>query len=813
MLSVDSRLLINTYAIHLTMAFAFVVTSPAEDFTGPLQPFFEKHCYECHDDLTTKGGLDLTSIPSDLDDDATMANWVRIYDRVSKGEMPPKDEPRPEPGFQSDFQKSLEPSLIAAHQAQKGTVLRRLNRTEYQNTLNDIFGINIDVKSLLPEDGRSHEFDNVGESLSISMVQMQRYLDAARKTLDEAIASQTAPDKSTIVRASYADTRGAEKFLGKSWLKLPNGAVVFYRKLGYPTGMLREAASSKRGLYKIRVTGYAHQSDKPVVFSVGSTTFKRGVETPTYGYFSFQPGKPQTVELTAWMEERYMLVVEPQGIYEPNYLIKRIGIENYEGPGLAIQHIEVEGPIIDDFPGKGHEMIFSGLKRQEIEPSNPDTKTKSWYVPQFEIKSDSPRTDAEKSLSRIAEVAFRRTLTPEDLTPYLDLFDSELARKSSFEEALRTSIQAILCSPDFLYLKEKPGRLNDYALASRLSYFLNRTLPDEALLSAAASGDLTKNPEALRQHALRLLKSENSSRFINDFTDAWLDLRNIEFTIPDKKLFPEYDPYLKDSMLTETRGFFRELISSNLSVVNVVKSDFIILNDRLAEHYEIDGDFSPEFKKSPLPPCVPRGGLISQASILKVSANGSNTSPVLRGVFINERVLGKYPAPPPPGVSGVEPDTRGVETLREKLAKHRDSENCNSCHAMIDPPGFALESFDPVGTWRENFRSLGEGEKVEEMTKGVRVAYKKGLPVDSSGEVEPGKPFSGFEEFQNHLAKDPDTLARALASKLLIFASGREMGFSDRIEIAAIVENSSKNGYGVRDLILEVVASEIFRNK
>ncbi|MEM7603188.1 MAG: DUF1592 domain-containing protein, partial [Verrucomicrobiota bacterium] len=356
--------------------------------------------------------------------------------------------------------------------------------------------------------------------------------------------------------------------------------------------------------------------------------------------------------------------------------------------------------------------------------------------------------------------------------------------------------------------------LSDQALAARLSYFLTRTLPDEELRLAASEGSLTSKPEALGEHVDRLITSEHFERFITDFTNGWLDLRDIEFTTPDERLFPEFDSYLQDSMLSETRSFFHELIRSNLDVSHLVKSDFSMLNWRLAEHYGISNTSSPTVTKTAIPNGVPRGGLLSQASILKVSANGTNTSPVLRGVWINERILGKHPAPPPPGIPGVEPDIRGAETIRDLLDKHRDSDSCQACHEMIDPPGFALESFNPIGGWRESFRSLGEGERpAERMVGSKQIRYKFGPPVDSSGVLQDGRSFSGFEDYRSLIAEDSNQLARALITHFLTFSTGRKMGFSDRPEIERLVQRSAESGHGVRDLIHLTVDSEIFRHK
>jgi hypothetical protein len=267
-------------------------------------------------------------------------------------------------------------------------------------------------------------------------------------------------------------------------------------------------------------------------------------------------------------------------------------------------------------------------------------------------------------------------------------------------------------------------------------------------------------------------------------------------------------------MVKETEAFLRELIESNLPATNVVKSDFAMLNQRLAEHYEVQGVTGIEIRKVKLPNGTFRGGFLSQGSVLKVTANGTNTSPVLRGTWVMERILGKTPKPPPPGIPGVEPDVRGAETLRDLLAKHRSMESCRGCHAKFDPLGFALESFNPIGGYREHYRSLNpKAPKIDRFVRGRKVAYRQGPVVDASGKFEDGVEFAGFTSFQSHLARQPENLTRALAKKLLTFATGRELGFSDRDELERIVKESARNGYRVRDLIHLVIGSIIFQSK
>lgn len=778
----------------------------------PVYEFLRTHCSDCHSSDKPSGGLDITSLNSNLADEASMAKWIRIHDRVAKKEMPPPDYEQPNRANRTQFTNQLGDQLSAAHESEKGTVLRRLNRREYQNTLNDLFGTHVSLIPTLPVDNRSHEFDNVGSALSISVVQMQRYLDGIEMVMDAAIARSTTAPEARTIRASYADTREAERFVGKQWLKRDDGAVVFFVRRGYPTGMLRDANVREDGFYKIRITGYAHQSDVPVTFSIGSTTFARGVEKPTFAFRSFPPGKPTTVEITAWMNDRYMVQIEPWGISDHDQ-IKQVGITNYEGPGLAILHVEVEGPLTAEFPGRGHQLIFDGLNRQEVEPPRPGDKLKPWYQPKFEIVDRIDQKTLQPVLKRIMSAAFRRPISATATKPFEELFFAERASGATPETALRTAISAIFCSPEFLFLHENEGTLDNHALATRMSYFLSRTSPDDALRAAADSGILAVNRAERFRQTERLMADQRFERFIIDFTDAWLNLRDIEFTTPDNVLFPEFDLYLKHSSVRETRAFLAELIRNNLPVRNLVQSDFAMLNERLAKHYELPSTGSPLIKKVMLPADSIRGGFLTQSSVLKVSANGTNTSPVVRGVYVMERFLGTTPPPPPPGIPGVEPDIRGGTTLREILERHRDVESCRSCHQLIDPPGFALESFDPIGGHRTRFRTLGQGDKAIKEVNGRRVRYRLGPDVDASGTTANGQTFSGFRQFRTHLAADEDLLARSFASKLLTFATGREMGFSDRELIDDIVIESKRSGHGIRDLIHLIIQSPVFRSR
>lgn len=813
----------TTNAIHLCLVAllpAIALLSPDPTSAAELSTsdrFLKTHCYDCHSDGAEEGGFSFEALKTDVHDEATFAKWERLFDRIETGEMPPKDaDPQPSDQQRRTYLDQIKPTLIEAHASTKGTVLRRLNRREYANTLNDMFGTNLDLDEMLPEDGRSHEFDTVGDALGLSMVHLQRYLDAIRLVLDTAIAKTTDKPKVDTIVGTYKGTGEGNKFIGTKWKELTDGAIVRFQSASYPTGMMRSANVQRTGRYRVRVEGYAYQSDKPITFSVGGTSFARGSEKPIYGYFSFKPGQPgdtpQAVEFEAWIEERYMIQIEPYGINDPNKL-KQMGADSYDGPGLAIHSVTLEGPLVGQFPSRGHQLVLDGFTREEVMPRNPKDRFKKWYRPKFELTTTNETTAVTASLLRVAEAAFRRPVSRSDIQNYRNLYDAERADGSNIEDALRTAVSAIFCSPRFLYFQEESGRLDDFAVADRLSYFLSRTAPDEELRTLAERGRLASSPTTLREQVDRLLEDDRFERFISDFTDSWLDLREMDFTIPDRKLFPEFDPYLRWSMPLETQAFVRHVIVENRPIRDLVAPDYAMLNSRLAEHYGLPPVTGSALRPVPLPRDAVRGGLLAHASIHKVTANGTNSSPVTRGAWVMERILGETPPPPPPGVPGVEPDIRGASTLRELLDKHRDQPNCVACHQKIDPPGFALEEFNPIGGSRDRYRSVGSGERVNTVINGRKVSYKLGPEVDSSGQLLTGERFDGFRKFRDLLAAQDDVLAETFVEKLLTFATGREMGFSDREEIAAIAASTKRDGYRIQDLLHAAVASNIFRSK
>lgn len=445
--------------------------------------------------------------------------------------------------------------------------------------------------------------------------------------------------------------------------------------------------------------------------------------------------------------------------------------------------------------------------------------------------------DFRSLLLDFASRAFRRPATMEDIAPFAAIVEGQLARGVSFEPAMLAGYKAILCAPDFLLIglesgvpqptKGAPAKLGDHALASRLSFFLWNSGPDATLLDLAAKRALS-SPATLRAQVERMLADPRSERFVEHFLDEWLELKKIDFTTPDPNLYPEFDPWLHDSMLAESRAWFRHLLEQNLGVGQVIASDTVLVNQRLAELYGIPGVTGAGLRAVKLPAGSPRGGFLTQAAVLKVTANGTATSPVLRGVWVMERILGIPRQPPPPNVPAVEPDATGAVTIRQMIEKHRADAACASCHAKMDPPGLALENFDVIGGWRDRYRLAGQPKKirkgkevieepfvevVSEAGRRNRSKLRLGSEVDATGELADGRKFTDVNGLRALLLADPDALARNLARQLLIYATGAGIRFSDRAAIEAIVARTKPTQHGLRSLVQEVVASELFQTK
>ncbi|HEU4781205.1 MAG TPA: DUF1592 domain-containing protein [Steroidobacteraceae bacterium] len=516
-------------------------------------------------------------------------------------------------------------------------------------------------------------------------------------------------------------------------------------------------------------------------------------------------------------------------------------------PGYAVQWLEVTGPLDDAHATKGYELLFGdlpmrrlgagekgGVPLEVVAPnSTPPVGGPSGGFPPggggpggflrnpisnvtVEVLSKSPQLDAERLLRGFIQTTYRRPVEEPEVQRFLGLFKREFKLGTGFARAMLTAYTGVLVSPGFVYLEEQPGKLDDWALATRLALFLWNSTPDAALRARAEKGELHK-PEVLRKETERLLNDPKSRRFVDAFTDYWLDLRKIDDTSPSATIYNDYelDEPLKLAALDETQLFFAELLRADLPARNIVASDFTFLNERLATHYGIRGVAGAAMRRVALPPGSERGGMMTMASVLKLTANGTTTSPVLRGHWITERILGIETRPPPPNVKAVEPDIRGAVTIRQQLAKHRDNPSCASCHIKMDPPGFALESFDVMGARRERYRAVAENVKPVPGfgLNGQAFAFHYGPAVDSAGELPDGRTFADIKEFKRLILSDEVSIARNLAKQLLVYATGAPVRFSDRAELERILQRASARQYGVRTVVEEIVRSELFQTK
>jgi hypothetical protein len=750
----------------------------------PVAAFLEGHCVECHDADVKKGGLDLTSLNFDKLDTASLKSWQHIFERVRDGEMPPKKKPQPEKKGKDLFLAALKQPLLETDKADiaaNGRVRsRRLTRVEYEHTLHDLLGIDIPLKTLLPEDRASHGFETVADGQQLSHHQLARYLDVADLALSDAFDRAEKGDATyakhhtpeMLLKNRGGNYRGPELRNGES-ITWPIGLQFFGRTPTWApeSGWYRVTLRGSRGInptadgavWGTLRSGHC-ESNAPLLYMIGLVE-----ATAT----------PRDMTFEAWIEKNHRLELRPNdgtrknaptGAKGGNVSFAGRNLEKQGFPGIAHRGIDIERiyPVAN---AEGvRKKLFGGTGLEALKAENLD-----------------------KLVSRFATRAFRRPVTEAQSAPYRQIAAKSLQEGDSVLEALRAAYRAILCSPRFLTFIEAPGPLDDHAIASRLSFALWCSLPDQELLEIANQKKLHE-PQTLAQQVERLLSHAKAKRFIASFTDQWLKLNQIDFTTPDTRFFRDFDPVVQESMLQETRAYFTELLRRDLSITHLVDSDFAFLNGRLARHYKADLSLQSGegLQKVMLKPEAKRGGLVTQGSILKVTADGTSTSPVVRGVFINERILGNHIPPPPPGVPAIEPDIRGATSIRDQLDKHRNNESCASCHQTIDPPGFALENYDPVGIWRTGYGQGGRGAK-----------------VNPTGITPDGQTFTDLTTWKQIYTQRADQLAKGFAQQFLTYSTGAPPRFSDETALDSI----SKKTTNLRSIIREVVLSDIFQTK
>ncbi|MGB0740797.1 MAG: DUF1592 domain-containing protein, partial [Planctomycetaceae bacterium] len=680
----------------------FVVAGPTvADSASPesLREFLTKNCSDCHSGPDAEAGLNLESLPAEPADHEALKRWIRIFDRVHAGEMPPSEWGTVSASDQQKFledTKSWLENFQRGQWAEQGRVRgRRLTNLQLERSLHDLLGIDIPLASQMPEEPRNSLFTTDADSQPMSHFQLQQHLTIVDLALEEAF-SRAFTTQSLLSRDLTAQqiartnprrrTREPEIIdeLAVTW----SSRLIFY-------GRLPATTAPQDGWYRFRIRAKAVNApaDRGVWCTVKSGRCVSSAPLLSWlGAFEVTD-QMQEWTFTGWMTRGDMLEVRPGDgtLKMGRFAGGQVGTGE-GGPqnlsGIAIRNIVMqqvhEGP---DAAGI-RELLFGQLQPEKV--------VADWR--QAKLISASPQQDLRNKLLQFASRAFRHPVPDDQIADYLQLADDHLRQTGSLVDALRVGFRSLLCSPRFLYFTAAPGPLDSWAVASRLSYFLWNRPPDQQLVQLATQ-DRLQDQAVVLQQLDRMLQGTGGDRFISDFSDQWLDLRDIDFTTPDRRLYPNFDVIVQHSMVAETKTFLQRMLHENHSVARLINSDETWLNERLARFYGIPGVRGDQLQPVSLREHAVPGGLVTQGAIMKVTANGTASSPIVRGAWVLDRLLGTPPPPPPANIPSSEPDIRGATTLKEQLAKHASDQSCASCHATFDPIGFTLENFDIYGKW------------------------------------------------------------------------------------------------------------------
>lgn len=810
------RLLVVSHLLPLgtlLLIGSFVTTSLGAEPSGyetEVAPLFKTYCLHCHDEATQEGEFRLDTMERDFTDLPSAQRWGEVRFRINNSEMPPKGEPQPS---SEELTKAIQwisnriAEGEAARMAKRGPVTHnRLSREEYGYTVYDLLGVHFDVyePGTFNEDPRWHGFERIGSMLSLSPSHIDRYFKAAETVLDRAFPQsppKTSKEVADAILMRHRDHRQkleergiADQIRAVVW---PGGSAEGLRPFWW--GHLKEP-----GMYRARIqlSGLKGMEGRIPHLSVWHHGQKRSIfdadvlaaeDEPVIIEFETYLSMPVTLDLrnevptTFNFEGNHTLNVLNGGgsIFTNSREVNRLNPTGYklfddEGgaiyPTLLIDWIEWEGPLTTD------------AERD---------KRKGFFPEQ-----EGDLAEAKASLLRFATRAWRRPVSDDEISRYLKVIELELAEGEEFSSAYRAAMVGILTSKNFYYLEEgsateRRDHVDDWELASRLSYFLWSSMPDEELAAVAESGHL-RDPQQLRAQLARVLSDPKIERFSDSFPKQWLQLYRVGMFPPDNKLFPDYDMWLEKSMVLESQHFFEEVFSKNLSLREFLHSDWTMANPRLAAHYQLATPQETGFQRVPLRPEDHRGGLLTQASILSLTSDGTRHRPVHRGVWVSEAIFGRTPPPPPPNVEPLEPtpSDKPKATIRMQLEAHATHATCASCHQGIDPLGFAFENFDAIGRWRET----------EVVTGGQGDDPK----VDATGQLADGRAYDGPDQFKQLLVEDLDRFAEAFVEQLATYALRRAMTIDDTDAIRQIAEASKKDDYKLQSVIENLVLSDLF---
>jgi len=810
------------------LAFLLIAGSSIVNADELPSAFLKQHCIRCHGSQQQKADRRFDTLPAQpgtLDD---LQRYQEIVDQLNLQTMPPEEEPQPTAEARAKAIVQLTRQITNAraelNTAGGHSVLRRLNSWEYRQTIGDLLGLNVDVwnpAEQFPAEVRVDGLDNNGAGLVTSGSLMDHYFTAAEKAIRRATQFGERPPSRTYRQQSpfYFEGKSAKGlpklFLTGRFRFVPDTPYTDLYGRHYRGGhigflpLFRQGGVAHSGKYTIRVraaaVGRVHDYGKalgdfrngdPLVMEVaavdrrGSVTSTGNVSKMTsLARIELTNEEPQWFAWNVYMEagyepeirfcngplaaKRMVRLLTTQAADKPEFKpfidmqdkrARANGVlKAYRGPRLRIWEIAVDGPHPENWPTAGHRSLYGDLTPDELNA-----------------------TSIAQRLETFAEHAFRRPPVEGELEPIQRLVANKLEEGVKPLQALQLGFQTVLCSPGFLYLNLGEGELAEVALASRLSYFLWSSPPDQELLKLAAAGQLRSE---LATQVTRMLADPKSARFVTHFVRRWLDLDNIGTMPPSEDFIEYYRDNLEAAMRAETETFFRHVLENNLSLREFLDADYSFLNRELALHYGLEGVVGNELQRVSLDGGT-RGGLLGQGAFLTASANGVDTSPVVRGIYVLEKLLGYTPPPPPPDVPVIEPDIRGAATIREQLEKHREIPTCAECHRKIDPLGFALENFDAIGSWRDEY---------PEKTK-----------IDSAGKLPGGDSFRTVSEFRALLADREDQFSRCLTEKLMTYALGRELEIGDRPSVDSILAELDRSNGGLHDLLRLIVLSQPF---
>lgn len=802
------------------------------EFQTVVMPFLNQYCYDCHGADEQSGERRFDQLTGAISDDKTLVELQDVLDQLNLSEMPPEEASQPTAEQRLQVIEWLTNTISEYHATREPgneeVVLRRLNAREYRNTIRDLLRLEMtmfDPTQAFPKDETTEHLDNVGDALVVSGYLLARYLDAAEQVVSKAMHPLTQPEPqvwrfSDGLRQQPEIDQVHRKTNGYAHLTLYDVVGADKHEGAYAPIHAFANGVPHDGFYKIRFRAAGlnreHPYDDEFLGIDRREPLRLGIVAGNHRVGPLhkpQPMEPllaemdltdemQTYSVRVWLDQGYTpRFTFINGLMDARNLWTRIqrkypdlfpkaasgivaqrynAIANGKLPMIHVDDIEIEGPFYDQWP-RPSQLAMLGEDWSRVAETG-------------ELGEEQVRAHLAQFMTR----AFRRNVMDEEVVRVAALVASRQATGRTAVEAFGDGVKAVLCSPSFLYLEEGDApELSATALAARLSYFLWSSMPDEHLSELAESGELMQQG-VLRAELRRMLASPKSAAFINGFLDTWLTLRDLGSSPPDRGSFREYYHYdLGAAMREETVLFTRYILERNLSIEHFIDSDFTFLNKRLALHYglRVPESLVRDARRFELVQLDDdrRGGLLGQASVLTVSANGIDTSPVVRGVWLLENILGVTPSPPPPDVAALDPDVRGAKSIRDQLEKHRNVASCYDCHRKIDPLGFALENFDPVGKWRDRYTNKAK--------------------IETAGKLPNGKSFEDVRELKAILLEQKEQFLQALTEKMLSYSLGRTLGVADRPQVESIVEQLSERGGGFRDLVELVVLSEAFRRR